>query len=668
MATLKDKEFQSFTQNDDNSWSRNVNIISNNSQSTTSTDNSSTSTLASGATWTGTWEDTLGFSTITNAVKTDQAGTLYLEFSPDGTNADSSLSYSVAAATNEVHRLTCTRRYFRARFINTSVSAQTYFRLQSILGNHPLLTSALNSTIQTDADTIVTRSVLYGQNDLGTYLPVPVTAEGHLESAVHEPLLPFGSVHTENLTPVFQVDAVYGVNTFHVATTTSGTGGATASDSCFVVNTGTTIYSEGVIQGRKRLRYRAGQGVVGRFTALYTAPVASSYQLVGFGHAEDGVYIGYKNTDFGILYTNRGARAVYTLTVTTGATSAANATVTLNGTANTIALTAASNIQRTVWELSQGTYTGWDAHPSGATVIFVAKSAGATAGSFSYGAGTTGSAASIAQTRVGASETQSFITQANFNLDPLDGTGPSGVTIDKTKFNVFQIGIQYLGAGAITFKIESAPSGNNPVWVTFHSIALPNTLTTTSFRNPSFPFTMAAYSAGSTTNLIVKCGSFAGFVEGHRHLHGVRESYFNQLTSVGATNYQALFTVMNSRYFGGIANQAVINIISVSGALKHTSPCIFYLIRQGSLAGNPNFTSPASNSCSLQDTSATTVSGGDIIWSGHLGDTGELDHHFNGSSAEEFTLQPGEWVTLAAKSTTGTPAYVTGSINTREDQ
>ena len=53
-----------------------------------------------------------------------------------------------------------------------------------------------------------------------------------------------------------------------------------------------------------------------------------------------------------------------------------------------------------------------------------------------------------------------------------------------------------------------------------------------------------------------------------------------------------------------------------------------------------------------------------------LGDTGEIDHHFgNGTyNAEELTLQPGEWVTLAAKSTTGSPSYVVGSINTREDQ
>lgn len=633
-----------------------------------STVNSSTSVLANGATFTGTWEEQVGYGEVSVYCKTDKTGTLYLEFSSDASTTDRSTQFSIVANEEETHRDDYYARYFRVRFTNNSGSTQSYLTLKSYFKNHAVQSLPLTDELSIDADAITTRTVLYGKNDNNEYSAVPITAEGHLEIALHEPLLPFGSLHAESLTPVFQVDAVYGINSFHVTNTTSGSGTATASDSCFVVSTGTTIYSQGVIQSRKRLRYRAGQGVIARFTALYTTPVASSYQLVGIGHAEDGLYIGYKDTDFGILYTNRGARAVYTLTVTTGATVASNATVTLNGTANVVALTAASNIQRTVWELSQGTYSGWDAYPSGATVVFVAKAAGTTAGSFSYSAGTTGSAASIAQTRAGASETQSFITQANFNMDTLDGNGPSGMRIDPTKLNVFQVNVQYLGAGALEFKVENAPSGNNATMVSFHTINLPNTLTTTSFRNPSFPFTMAAYSAGSTTNLTVKCGSFAGFIEGHKYLHGVRQSYFNQLTTVGSTNYQALFTVMNARYFGGIANQAVINIISVSGALKHTSPVIFYLIRQGSLAGNPNFTSPGSNSCSLQDSSATTVSGGEIIWSGHLGDTGELDHHFNGGGAEEFTLQPGEWVTLAAKATTGTPSWVTGSINTREDQ
>jgi len=238
---------------------------------------------------------------------------------------------------------------------------------------------------------------------------------------------------------------------------------------------------------------------------------------------------------------------------------------------------------------------------------------------------------------------------------------------------VFQIGIQYLGFGAIVFQIEAAPSGNNAEWITVHTLDLPNTLTAPAFTNPSFPFTLAAYSAGSTTNVGVKSASMAGFVEGAKALQGNRFTYFNSLTTVGATNFQALFTIMNTRYYKGKANQSVINLLNASGALKHTSPCIFYLIKNGTLAGNPNFQSLATDSCSVYDTVATTVTystGDQLLATFHLGDTGEFDHHFgNGSfNMEEVTLQPGEWITLAAKATTGTPAYVTGTINTREDQ
>lgn len=130
--------------------------------------------------------------------------------------------------------------------------------------------------------------------------------QGHQEIAIHGPLLPFRSVHTESITPVFQSDAVYGINTGQVLATTSGSGTATATNSAFVASTGTTVGSQGIIQSRKRLRYRAGQGLVGRFAGLFTTPVASSYQLAGFGHAEDGVYFGYVGTSFGILYVNRG--------------------------------------------------------------------------------------------------------------------------------------------------------------------------------------------------------------------------------------------------------------------------------------------------------------------------------------------------------------------------
>lgn len=509
-----------------------------------------------------------------------------------------------------------------------------------------------------------------GEDDSGAIRTVAMTGEGHIEQSIHDPLLPFGAVHTENMVPIFQTDFVYGINN-GLADTRSGTGGtASASDSMGYCQTGTSVGGFAVIQSRKRLRYRAGQGAVVRFAGMFTTGVANSYQLMGMGHAEDGYYFGYSGASFGIFTVKRGVREVRTLTITTASSTNENMTVTLNGVAYTVAVTNSANIQRTVWEISQGTYSGWKAEAVGATIRFISDSAGPLTGTYSITAAT--AQGTFARTNAGVASTDAFIAQTSWNGDKLNGTGASGITLDPTKNNVYQIGMQYLGAGNVIFKVMISPANsNNAVWTTVHTIKNTNSLTNTHVGNPSFPFTMTSYSAGSTTNLTVKCGSFAGFVEGHKMLHGNRFSYANTLTTVGATNIQALFTIKNDRYYGGRANQSVINLLSVMGALKHTSPVIYYLIRNGSLTGNPSFSSYASNSCSDIDTSATTVTystNDQLIWSGHVGDTGEIDHHFNGGSLEEVTLQPGEWVTLGARSTTGTPSYVTGSINTREDQ
>jgi hypothetical protein len=119
--------------------------------------NSTTTPLNSGATFTGTAVDVSSFSSVVFGCYTDQNGTLYLEFSTDGTNWDSSLSFSILANTNDVHRVTVTRKYMRIRLTNTSASNQTFLRLQAILGDQVQLTSSLNSQIQSDQDTLVVR-------------------------------------------------------------------------------------------------------------------------------------------------------------------------------------------------------------------------------------------------------------------------------------------------------------------------------------------------------------------------------------------------------------------------------------------------------------------------------------------------------------------------------
>ena len=121
--------------------------------------NSSTATLNAGVTFTGTATDAGAFPAITVAVITDQDGTLYVDFSPDSSNWDSTLSFAVEAATSEVHRIVVTRKYMRVRFTNTSASNQTYFRLQTQLGFFTQLNSSINSVLQSDADAATVRAL-----------------------------------------------------------------------------------------------------------------------------------------------------------------------------------------------------------------------------------------------------------------------------------------------------------------------------------------------------------------------------------------------------------------------------------------------------------------------------------------------------------------------------
>ena len=641
---------------------------------TVDTGNSTTAALLAAATFTGVGFDVSSYPSLVVAAKTDQAGTLYIEFSPDNTNWDSSLSFSVAASINEVHRITVTRRYFRVRFTNGGVN-QGYLRLQSLLGAQTNLTSALNSSIQTDADALVSRSVLVGETDSGNYVNVPVTNEGHLEVSIHDPTLPFGALNTESLFPIFQSDAVYGINPSQVlATVGHSTGGVssgtnTGTNNLFKCSTGTTALSFATMQSRKRLRYRAGQGVVGRFAGYFSSPAASSILVAGFGTAEAGYYFGYNGTSFGILHSTGGVRELQTLTVTVGSGGAENVTVTLDGIATVVPVVAGSTTS-VAYQLSQATYVGWDAEQVGATVRFLANSAGNKAGAFTLASsGTT--AGTFAETNAGVASTDTWIPQASWNGDVCDGSNStsnlSGYNLNPQFGNVFQIDVTYLGFGPINFKIAVTSASNNPVYVTVHTLKFPNTRTATTLNQPSFPFTMAAYSSGSTTDVSVSIGSFAGFVAGEKKLTGPRMTYSANSTSVKAVDYRALLTVRNNRTYSTRANQAVVNLLSFGGAIEDTTPVTVLLIKNATLAGTPNFAQWSTASCTDVDTAATTctfTNNDQVLFSLPIGAGGSNIFSFE----DDITLQPGETVTLAAITVFGTAQYVLATLNTREDQ
>ena len=93
--------------------------------------------------------------------------------------------------------------------------------------------------------------------------PFPVTGTPTTVSAFSE------NVSVE-LNPILQEDAIYGIESKKIETFTDLGGTATTSDkSEFVASASSTQYSYSVIRTKRDLRYRPGQGVIGRFLPFF---------------------------------------------------------------------------------------------------------------------------------------------------------------------------------------------------------------------------------------------------------------------------------------------------------------------------------------------------------------------------------------------------------------
>jgi len=130
-----------------------------------STDNSTTSTLTGGATYTGTWEDVSAYASVAVSIYADVdsgSGGMTFQFSSDGSNADDVYSFTLDASASADRRFQfpVTAQYFRVVYTN-GAGAQSAFRLQTILHYQPIRTSIhrIDDTVTTDRSAELVKSV-----------------------------------------------------------------------------------------------------------------------------------------------------------------------------------------------------------------------------------------------------------------------------------------------------------------------------------------------------------------------------------------------------------------------------------------------------------------------------------------------------------------------------
>lgn len=165
------------------------------------------------------------------------------------------------------------------------------------------VTQSTATNLKTQAEMYRGGTVVSGSN------PVPVSLPAANQSA-------FGTLETAELTPVFQTDFVYGLNTQLWTTAgTSGTGATVDTNTRRLrVQSGTSSTAYAYITSRRIIKYRAGQGVTARFTTAFTTGAAGNLQGVGCGSIVsnapyDGYFVGYSGTSFGVFHYLAGTPA-----------------------------------------------------------------------------------------------------------------------------------------------------------------------------------------------------------------------------------------------------------------------------------------------------------------------------------------------------------------------
>lgn len=149
--------------------------------------NSTTSTLAGGATYTGTGRDVSEYASVTIQLDSSHNSAtdgMTFQFSTDNTNWDDIYQFTYTASQGARRfQFPVTAQYFRVVYTN-GATPQTHFRVQTILHKKTVLTSIhrVEDNVSPDRSATLTKSVLAAQvNGTGDFTPIQANSAGVLK-------------------------------------------------------------------------------------------------------------------------------------------------------------------------------------------------------------------------------------------------------------------------------------------------------------------------------------------------------------------------------------------------------------------------------------------------------------------------------------------------------
>ena len=504
---------------------------------------------------------------------------------------------------------------------------------------------------------------------------------GKQGKSTNNPTIGFGGVEVSQLVPVAQGDFIYGIQTPQTFVTASFVGSSvTAANGMAVLNCGTDISGSAVLNLRRGIKYRPGQGSIMRATALFDTPVEDNLQLIGLANNETGYSFGYQGTDFGILHRETGQLEIRKLTITTGATNGETVTVTLDGDAFNfdIVIEGTTSTTQTAYKLSLQDYTqlgetGFLVDVVGSDVYFISGRCNPDlTGTYSIsGDGTI--AGTFTRVLAGTNHEETFIPTGSFNIDKLDGTGPSGMIINPQRGNVYEIDFQYLGFGNARFAVEDPNTGR---FTNCHMIKNANNRITPVLKNPNVQIRLESSNSGNTSDVSVKSASMSGFITGEIIKLDPKFAQSFAFTNLNQLTYHPLAMIKTNRIHKSQSCFGEFDILRLAGSNEVSSKTLivgFFLGAEITGDVNYQFVDDENSIVSIAtldpttNSPANTISNLSNITPFHEIVVGPLAGVSEDLDKLEFIFPPGVPLLIAVKATnTGVNGSV--SINWFEQQ
>lgn len=230
---------------------------------------------------------------------------------------------------------------------------------------------------------------------------------------------------------------------------------------------------------------------------------------------------------------------------------------------------------------------------------------------------------------------ETTVNQSSWNVDTLDGSGPSGITLDITKAQIFFMDIEWLGEG--TVRVGFVIDGN---FILCHKFNHANLITSTYITTASLPLRYEITNTGATASpstLKQVCSTVIS--EGGYELRGAQQAIGTPISTpvsfaAPSTFYPLIGLKLTATKLDAIVILTALSILGLGNGKNYA----WRIVQGGSITGGA-WVSIGADSAVEYNLTGTSVAGGRVLAQGYINSSNQASPNVDILKEALFTTQ-----------------------------